>query len=179
MEEVQASPSAGIAGQPFTIFAVSVANGILAICPLPGASGDYAGDMGLIHDWQPGLVISMTTEAEHVAVGAATLGVDFQSMGSRWAHLPVADFGVPGGSTDAAWRRVSASARQALEGGGRVLVHCRGGCGRSGMAALRLMIECGETPERALKRLRLARPCAVETDDQLVWARAGLADGSH
>lgn len=179
MEELQSSPSKGQADQAFTIFAVSAANGILAICPLPGASGDYAGDMALIHDWQPGLVISMTTEAEHVAVGAATLGVDFQSMGSRWAHLPVADFGVPEGSANAAWGKVSASARQALEGGGRVLVHCRGGCGRSGMAALRLMIECGETPERALRRLRLARPCAVETDDQLVWARIGPPDDSR
>jgi hypothetical protein len=173
MEEQQTSPSTDQANQPFTIFAVSVANGILAICPLPGASGDYKGDMELIHDWQPGLVISMTTEAEHVAIGAASIGVDFQSIGSRWAHLPVEDFAVPKAEVNAEWPDVSAVARHALEGGGRVLFHCRGGCGRSGMAALRLMIECGETAEWALSRLRMARPCAVETEEQLAWARAG------
>ncbi len=178
MDEVQSSLPQGQADQPFTIFAVSAANGILAICPLPGSSGDYAGDMRLVHDWQPGLVISMTTDAEQVAVGAATLGVDFQSMGSRWVHLPVTDFGTPDASVNAEWNTVSASARQALEGGGRVLVHCRGGCGRSGMVALRLLIECGEIPERALRRLRLARPCAVETEEQLIWARLGYADGA-
>jgi hypothetical protein len=38
------------------------------------------------------------------------------------------------------------------------------------MVALRLMIECGESPPRALARLRAVRPCAVETPDQMQWA---------
>ena len=57
----------------------------------------------------------------------------------------------------------SNAALSALQGKGRVLIHCMGGCGRSGMAALRLMIEAGEAPGAALERLRAVRPCAVET----------------
>ena len=72
----------------------------------------------------------------------------------------------------AAWRALGANARRALAGGGRVLIHCRAGCGRSGMAALRLMIECGEAPDEALARLRAVRPCAVETGAQMAWAMA-------
>ena len=53
------------------------------------------------------------------------------------------------------------------------MIHCFGGCGRSGMAALRLMVEAGEDADEALERLRAVRPCAVETDAQLRWARAG------
>ena len=34
------------------------------------------------------------------------------------------------------------------------------------------MIECGEAPEPALKRLRAVRPCAVETEAQMLWAVA-------
>lgn len=59
-----------------------------------------------------------------------------------------------------------------LRNGGKVLAHCRGGCGRSGMAVLRLMVELGEAPDVALARLRDARPCAVETQAQLDWAAA-------
>jgi len=55
-------------------------------------------------------------------------------------------------------------------------VHCRGGCGRSGMIALRLMIEIGEAADDALARLRAVRPCAVETPQQLRWATAGRRD---
>ncbi|WIY27192.1 protein-tyrosine phosphatase family protein [Parasedimentitalea psychrophila] len=157
-------------GSALVIYALSVADGILALCPLPGAGGNYRGDLDHIHDWQPGLVISMTTEAEQVAVGGATLGSDIQSMASRWVHLPVSDFGTPSPDILTKWSSVSHMARKALVGGGRVLVHCRGGCGRSGMVVLRLMIECGEAPETALSRLRAVRPCAVETPEQMKWA---------
>jgi len=155
-----------------TLHALSVADGILALCPLPGSGGDYRGDMDHLHDWQPGLVISMTTEAEHVGAGAAPLGQDFQAMGSRWIHLPLPDFSAPTKAMLAQWPEVSALALQALRGGGRVLVHCKGGCGRSGMVVLRLMIEAGEDPDKALRRLRAVRACAVETEEQMTWALA-------
>ena len=58
----------------------------------------------------------------------------------------------------------------ALRGGGRVLIHCRAGRGRSGMIALRLMIAGGERPVAALKRLRAVQPEAVETPGQMNWA---------
>ena len=154
------------------IYALQVGGGTLALCALPGRGGDYAGDLDMIAAWRPGLVISMTTEAEMVAVGAHHFGADVQSRASRWAHLPIEDFGAPGPEERERWPEVSASARHALSGGGRVLVHCKGGCGRSGMVVLRLMIECGEAPEKALERLRAVRPCAVETDDQKAWAVA-------
>ncbi|SHF04252.1 Dual specificity phosphatase, catalytic domain [Ruegeria intermedia] len=154
------------------VHALQVGGGSLALTSIPGGGGDYAGDLDLIGGWAPGLVISMTTLAEMVAVGAGDFGSDIQGRASRWAHLPVDDFSAPEGDFDGQWPPVSAAARHALSGGGRVLVHCRGGCGRSGMAVLRLMIECGEAPEPALKRLRAVRPCAVETEAQLLWAVA-------
>ncbi|GGH33913.1 Dual specificity phosphatase, catalytic domain [Cribrihabitans marinus] len=158
------------------IYALQVGGGTLALCPLPGRGGDYAGDLDMIAAWRPGLVLSMTTEAEMVAVGAHHFGADVQSRASRWAHLPIEDFGAPGPDVDDLWPEVSASARHALSGGGRVLVHCKGGCGRSGMIVLRLMIECGEAPDQALERLRAVRPCAVESDAQRAWAVAPAGD---
>lgn len=152
------------------IYAMQVGGGTLAICPLPGRYGDYAADLDLIASWAPGLVLSMTTEVEMLQYGARMFGADVQGRASRWVHLPVDDFGVPEAAVQDRWPDVSASARQALSGGGRVLVHCMGGCGRSGMIALRLMVECGEAPDQALARLRAVRPCAVETEAQLAWA---------
>ncbi|APX15848.1 protein phosphatase [Phaeobacter inhibens] len=157
-------------GGPLVLHALSVADGILALCPLPGASGDYYADIEHIREWQPGLVISMTTDEEHAAVGAESLSSDLQSLGSRWIHLPVPDFSTPPPDILSRWPEASHMARKALVGGGRVLVHCRGGCGRSGMVVLRLMTECGERPDLALARLRAVRPCAIETDAQMIWA---------
>ncbi len=155
------------------IYALSAGQGSLAISAMPGREGDYAGDLQHIHDWQPGLVITMTTDAELVEYGARHLGTDIQGMGSRWAHLPVADFGAPPPEIQDRWSKVGESARAALAGGGRVLVHCKGGCGRSGMIALRLLVEMGEDRFEALNRLRAVRSCAVETKGQLQWAFEG------
>ncbi|MCW1954960.1 protein-tyrosine phosphatase family protein [uncultured Lentibacter sp.] len=154
------------------IAALSVGEGTLAIASLPGRGGDLKGDLALFGEFKPSLVLTMVTAAELEGVGAGQFGFEVQALGSRWAHLPVADYGIPTLDALARWAGVSQMARAALNGGGRVIVHCKGGCGRSGMAALRLMIEAGEAPEAALKRLRAVRPCAVETAEQLAWAMA-------
>lgn len=155
----------------FVIHALPVAGGILALAPLPGGAGSYHADLEHLHDWRPALVISMTTLAEMTASGAAGLGADLQESGTRWAHVPVEDYGVPDPEVTEIWEAAAQAALLALQGAGRVLIHCRGGCGRSGMAALRLMIEAGEDPDAALIRLRAVRACAVETEAQMIWAR--------
>jgi hypothetical protein len=155
------------------IYALPVGGGTLAMASLPGRGGDYRSDLEVFHEWKPGIVISMTTEEELAQVGGQNFGSDIQTMASRWHHLPVTDFGAPGPDVEAQWPQISDSVLQALKGGGRVIVHCRGGCGRSGMVALRLMVEAGEDRFEALNRLRALRDCAVETKGQLQWAFAG------
>ncbi len=156
--------------EPFAIHVVEVAAGHVALSPLPGRAGEYARDLDIIRRWRPDLVISMTTSSEMEQAGAGKLGDDLHAEGITWTHLPIEDFGAPSPDTEAAWPRISQSAAQILARGGRVLVHCRGGCGRSGMIALRLMVEQGIASDAALRRLRAVRPCAVETDGQMRWA---------
>lgn len=147
----------------FAIYDLPVLSGLLGISPLPT-------DLDLLLAWQPSLVVSMTTAAEMADLGAGAMGADLIARGVAWLHLPIADFGTPGADVRAVWPDVSRRAQDILWRGGRVLIHCRGGCGRSGMAALRLMVEADEPPGPALARLRAARPCAVETEAQLAWA---------
>jgi len=154
----------------FIIFALPVAGGILAISPLPGRGGHYNEDLAHLRDWKPALVLTMVTQPELVGYGAADLGSDILDSGARWIHMPVKDMAVPDTSQIEEWHSASKAALAALQGGGRVLIHCLGGCGRSGMAALRLMIEAGEAPDAALARLRSVRPGAVETEEQRAWA---------
>ena len=160
---------------PFVLHALHLGEGTLALSQMPGRAGDYRGDLAQVRDWKPSFVISMAPLTEMASVGALSFGNDLRDSGTRWAYLPTDDFGVLPVELEGEWARASASARAALAGGGRVLVHCMGGCGRSGMAALRLMVEMGEPPTEALQRLRRIRPCAVETPQQLDWALAGRA----
>lgn len=160
----------------FAIYDVAVGVGRLGIAPIP--CGDD--DLEVIAAWGAQLVMSMTMQAEMTAAGMPDLGRCLGRRNIKWYHVPVGDYGVPepsGGvengqsSGEDLWEIAAADAVTVLAGGGRVLVHCKGGCGRSGMAALRLMVLVGEAPDAALARLRDVRPCAIETDAQMAWAR--------
>lgn len=157
----------------FVIYALPVERGILGIAPMPGVDGQYDQDIAHLKDWKPALVVSMTQPEELQAAGVTDLATDLTHSGTRWFSFPVPDYGVGDPLQESAWDAIRDTALAALRGGGRVLIHCRGGCGRSGMAALRLMIAAGEGQKAALKRLRAVRPCAVETRAQARWARAG------
>jgi hypothetical protein len=154
----------------FAIYALRLGNGQVALCQMPGRGGDYPADLEQVIGWRPALVLTMATGRELLTKGAATLRDDLNRRGVNWRHLPVADFEADSPALDGGWAEVSALARSFLLSGGRVLVHCMGGCGRSGMAVLRLMVEAGEPVDAALIRLREVRPCAVETGAQLAWA---------
>jgi protein-tyrosine phosphatase len=154
----------------FQIADLPLRSGRIGICPIPGRSGSYEADLTAILNWNPGLVLTMTGESELDRTGASGLGGDLAAAGIGWVHLPVTDFGAPDDAIAANWSAVSDRAHAILSDGGKVLAHCFGGCGRSGMALLRLMVEAGEDADPALARLRDARPCAVETEGQRAWA---------
>lgn len=147
--------------------------GRIGISPLPGISGALRADLVRIRDWGASVVVSMTETDEMARLGSADLGTACREAGIDWRHLPIRDFGGPEGESAAGWPLLSHDLHEILDHGGSILLHCRGGKGRSGMIALRLMVERGEDPDDALARLRQARPGAVETEAQLNWAVSG------
>lgn len=148
----------------FVIATLPLRAGLLALSPLPRDPADRAA----LAAFAPDLVLTMTERAEMATLGAADLPEWLAAQGIDWRHFPIADFSTPPAGAD--WATPSAQATAVLARGGRVLTHCRGGLGRSGMVALRLMVEAGEAPMAALARLRSVRPGAVETSAQLAWA---------
>jgi protein-tyrosine phosphatase len=141
----------------------------LGLCPLPGRGGQYVQDLAALADFAPQLVLSLVEIHEYQRHNAPTLPADLAALTIEHLHLPIRDFGTP---KPGLWPAVGPRLHAALDQGGRVAIHCLAGCGRTGMIALRLMIEAGESPAAALLRLRAARPCAVETKAQQRWAEA-------
>ncbi len=144
--------------------------GRVGICRLPGLFGDLASDLAQIKQWRPSVVLSMTEQAEMDRCGSGNLCSLLKRDGIDWAHLPIRDFGGLDGEGAARWPDLAARLHAKLGRGDGVLLHCRGGKGRSGMIALRLLVERGDQPDVALQRLRRERPGAVETKEQLAWA---------
>ncbi|OYU49556.1 MAG: protein phosphatase [Rhizobiales bacterium PAR1] len=155
--------------EPFRIDELTLEGGArIGICRLPGRSGDLEGDLAMIRQWHPDLVISMTEAAEMAEKGAGNLIVRLADLRLAHAHFPIRDYGVPD-AEETGWAALSPRLQAILERNGRLLLHCLGGKGRSGMVAMRLLTERGMAAEEALKRIRNTRPGAVETDAQEHW----------
>lgn len=154
----------------FAIYPVPLSRGALAISPMPGRGGQFDADLITLLRWSPDLVLTMTTAAELAHKNATDLPIRLAEAGTDWLHLPIEDFGAPHSETANYWPEAAKRAHKVLNQGGKVLTHCMGGQGRSGMAVMRLMVERGIPASEALQRIRAVRPGAVETDAQNHWA---------
>ena|SRR5271166_362303 len=158
--EVQAKPAQGRIG--------------LTFCPgkhQPDAvSGGWRRDLELdldaIRDWGAAAVITLVEDHELQALKVSDLGQKVRERHMSWFHLPIADMAIPSSKFETMWAEAGEGLRARLRDGFNVLVHCKGGLGRSGTIASRLLIELGMLPQEAVNAVRLSRPGAIETAEQ-------------
>lgn len=145
----------------------------MTICPgkkqPEGASGSWNRDLDIdldaIRAWGAEALVSLIEPAEYQALGVESLP---ERAKARMAHfsLPIPDYGLPGPEWEAQWEQAGPLLRSILRRGGSVCVHCKGGLGRSGTIAARLLVELGVSPVETVRRVRAARKGAIETRDQ-------------
>jgi hypothetical protein len=136
---------------------------------------DLATDLDVIVAWGASLVLTLVEPAELTALQVPDLGTAVQGRGMHWRHLPIADYSVPTEAFEQQWATHGHEIRTLLRGGADVLVHCKGGLGRAGMIAARLLVELGMPPDAAIREVRRARKGAIETPSQLELVRRTVA----
>jgi protein tyrosine phosphatase (PTP) superfamily phosphohydrolase (DUF442 family) len=138
-------------------------------------TGAWARDLGVDLDavaaWGAQLVLTLVEPAELTALKVPELGAEVQRRGLDWCHLPIADYSVPTEEFEQQWLTQGQDIRTLLRSGSDVLVHCKGGLGRAGMMAARLLVELGMAPDQAIREVRRARKGAIETPSQLALVR--------
>lgn len=128
-------------------------------------------DIADIAAWGASTVVTLMPSDELDRLGIGNL----QSWTARHSmmhqHAPIQDFGTPGPIFQANWPSLCQHLRARLDAGERVLVHCRGGHGRSGTIVAALLVDSGLATEDAISMIRRVRPGAIETPGQEDWLR--------
>ena len=132
---------------------------------------DLEMDLDAISEWGAKLILTLVEPTELNALKVPHLGDAVLKRGLDWRHLPIADYSVPTDEFEAQWATHGQAIRALLRNGDDVLVHCKGGLGRAGMIAARLLVELGMDPEDAIRNVRGARKGAIETPSQLALVR--------
>lgn len=144
-------------------------------CDLFAHTGAWERDLGIDLDtivaWGAKLVLTLVEPAELKDLKVPLLGHEVKQRGIDWRHLPIADYSVPTQKFEEEWVTQGREIREMLRNGEDVLVHCKGGLGRAGMIAARLLAELGMDPEEAIRAVRHVRKGAIETPSQLAVVR--------
>ncbi|AYG95653.1 ADP-ribosyl-(dinitrogen reductase) hydrolase [Brevundimonas naejangsanensis] len=161
---------------PIVFNEVRCGAGVLGLTFCPGKSGpsvfgaDWSRDLDVDLDaavaWGASTVLTLVKPHELEMLQAPGLGAAVEARGMMWLHAPIEDLGVPDQKFEQRWCVIGHRVRMALDSGEKVVVHCRGGRGRAGMIAARLLVEMGEAPDDAIARVRAAREGAIETAEQ-------------
>ena len=168
---------------PLQIAAVDApGGGVIGMTLCPGKIGpgnrhpwvrNLERDLGALDAWGCQCLITLMELHELIDYQAQDLGEQARARYGEagWLHLPITDCSTPDATWEAQWQTCRGPIHDRLDRGERVVIHCLGGLGRTGVVACRLLIERGMPPTQALERVRAARPGAVETLGQERYVR--------
>ena len=151
----------------------------ISFCPgkwqMAAMTGAWARDLEVDLDavvaWGALAVVTLVVADELIALRVENMGAAVAARGMRWFHLPIPDVTAPGPRFEAAWADAGPVLRGMLRNGGDVFVHCKGGLGRAGTVAARLLVELGVDPEQAIADVRAARVGAIQVGAQEAYVR--------
>jgi ADP-ribosylglycohydrolase/protein-tyrosine phosphatase len=148
-------------------------NGRIGLTLCPGKKDDsrhwnrdLSEDLKVIRAWGATTVVTLIEDHEFQMLGIETLRHDVRALGMDWLHLPIVDVSIPDHRFEEAWELAGPKLHMRLDVGERILIHCRGGLGRTGLVAGLMLVERGCDSRSAIDRVRAVRPHAIETAAQ-------------
>jgi len=112
------------------------------------------------------VLVSLMEDHEYDLLEIPDLRARARDTGLEVRHYPIPDESVPPPWREDDFAQLIAGIRRSLDDGRRVVVHCRGGVGRSGLVAAAVATTYGDEADAAIARVRRAQPQAVETREQ-------------
>lgn len=128
-----------------------------------GRERDLDADITAIRAWGANILVSLMEGEEMREYGVHDIPLRARKLGIQHLHLPIPDMHVPEQEFEMAWRHAGPALHQELQRGGKIVLHCYAGLGRTGTIAARMLVEAGMTPEEAINRVRAARPGTIQT----------------
>jgi ADP-ribosyl-[dinitrogen reductase] hydrolase len=167
---------------PLRIDPVSAGHGQIGMTFCPGKvqpdsmtgpwDRDLDTDLKVIRDFGARALVTLMEDFELEMVQVPEIGIQTERLGIDWLHLPIVDVSIPDHRFERLWPSLGQRLRTLLRDGENIVLHCRGGLGRTGLLTGQLLVEVdGIDPEDAIRRVRQARPGTIETLEQENYVR--------
>ena len=114
-------------------------------------------------------VLSLLQVDEATEIGLIDEELSLEAAGIGFRQIAIADFGIPENSLEI--DSVIVDMAKYLETGGSLVVHCRGGIGRSSIVVSAILTHLGVKSSDSMRHIEKARGLRVpETSSQREWA---------
>lgn len=146
---------------PFFALACPNERGSLLLTPCPGTLGsDLESSLRELQAAGATAVVTLMTRPEMVTHRVQNMESQCSASGLAWFHLPVEDEGAPSEEFAEVWKRVRADIHARLDRNEAIVIHCKGGSGRTGVVAAQILMERGVSMKDAVDQVRALRPNA-------------------
>ncbi|PTU76927.1 protein phosphatase [Pseudomonas indoloxydans] len=155
---------------PYDRLSIPGIQGKLIFTPCPGTKDSSLVDsLATLKQAGASAVISLMPASELASNEAEDIGKQCQAQDMAWFHLPVADEQVPLEDFGQGWKACKQSILERLNAGQDIAIHCKGGSGRTGLIAARIMIEAGIPRADAIALVQALRPKAIQHPAHINW----------
>lgn len=147
---------------PFDILPLDQ-GGSLIFTPCPGTKGiDLQTSITQLKQAGAMAVITLMTDEEMVGLEVDALPTVCKKHELQWFHLPIEDDEAPAAEYQQKWDSQQQKIHNILDQNGTLVIHCRGGSGRTGLMAAILMLERGTEFDQAVSMVKGLRPNALK-----------------
>lgn len=148
---------------PYSMKSLPHASGTLIFTPCPGTqASDLAESLKTLKQSGAVALVTLMSDTELQENGVAELGVAARQHGLEWYQLPIEDDQAPDENFEARLGEIRHQLDALLASNKALAIHCKGGSGRTGLFAARLLIESGMTRHEAIAWVQELRPRAIQ-----------------
>lgn len=123
----------------------------------------------LFRDYNPSTVVSLMESFEYPAFQIPTLLGEILIRGAQVIHYPIKDVSVP--ASMSSFRMLIDDLFRRVTDGETVVVHCKGGLGRTGIVVAAVLVRMGHSARKATQMTRICRAGTIQTTEQEQFVR--------
>lgn len=157
---------------PFSILAMPDGAGSLIFTPCPGTQDESLQQaLGTLKNAGASAIVSLMSDAELTHNGVGELGQEVQAAGLARYQLPIEDDEAPDAEFETRWQKALPALSKLLDANRAIAIHCKGGSGRTGLVAAKLMIDRGVPRTRAVELVQQLRPRAIQKPSHVSYIK--------